>query len=56
VTNASTRRPGERLDHEHARHHRKTREVAIEERLVDRDVLDRQDALARLALQDTVHE
>ena len=45
-----------RLDDEHRRHDRMAREVALEERLVDGDVLDADDALALLELEDAVHE
>ena len=46
----------QRLDDQHARHHRMAREVAHEERLVDRDVLQRDDALARHELEHAVDE
>ena len=45
-----------RLEDQHARHHRVAREVALEELLVEGDVLDADDALARLELEDPVHE
>src|SRR6478609_5770867 len=46
---------GQRLEHQHARHHRPVREVADEERLVDGDVLQRLDGLA-VHLQHAVDE
>ena len=46
----------QRFEHQHARHHRPVREVAVEERLVDRDVLERDDALALLQLQHAVDQ
>src|SRR5262245_19710293 len=49
-------RLGERLDDEHAGHHGGPREVPGEERLVDRDVLDRDDALPRHDLHDPIDE
>src|SRR5687768_2883147 len=45
-----------RLDDEHARHDRMTGVVALKERLVDSDVLDADNALARLELDDAVDE
>ena len=45
-----------RLEDQHARHHRAVREMADEERLVDRDVLERLDALARFDLEHPVDQ
>src|SRR5690606_24779496 len=45
-----------RLDDQHARHHRMTRVVTLEEGLVDRDVLETDDALARLEFDDPVDQ
>jgi methylaspartate ammonia-lyase len=47
---------GQRLQHQHARHHRTVREVPVEERLVDRDVLQRLDAHVLLELEHAVDE
>ncbi len=47
---------GERLDHQHAGHQRGAGKVALEELLVDGDVLHRHDAPVRLVLGDVVHE
>ena len=46
----------QRFEDHHARHHRPMREVAREERLVDRDVLERADRLARHALEHAIHQ
>src|SRR5690606_20095112 len=43
---------GQRLDHQHAGHHRLVREVALEERLVGADVLIADHALARFGPHD----
>src|SRR5579864_9298286 len=45
-----------RLDQQHPGHHRLAGEVAGEERLVDGDVLDRHQPLARLVLEDAVDQ
>src|SRR5690606_904833 len=47
---------GQRLDHQHARHHRLVREVALEERLVGADVLVAEHALARFELDHAVDQ
>ena len=47
---------GHRLDDQHPGHDRVSREVALKELLVERDVLDPDDPLALLELQDAVHE
>jgi hypothetical protein len=44
---------GQRLDHQHARHHRLVREVAVEEFFVDGHVLDRGDGLAQFEVEIT---
>src|SRR5262245_38629519 len=45
----------EALDDHDAWHHRITREMAHEERLIDRHVLDGDDVLARLARDHAIH-
>ncbi len=47
---------GQRLDHQHARHDGSAREMALEELLVDRDVLVRDQAPARVVLHDGVEQ
>ena len=46
----------QRLDHQHSRQQRRAREVALEELFVDGDVLDGDEALARLVLGDPIDE
>jgi hypothetical protein len=46
----------ERLDHQDARHQRRARKMSLEELLADADVLERDEALARLVLSDRVDE
>jgi len=46
----------ERLDHQHAGHQRRTREMPLKEVLVDRDVLHGHDASPRLELRHRIHE
>ena len=50
------RRLRQRLDHQHARHQRRAREVALEEVFADRDVLDRFERAPALVRDDGVHE
>nr|GEU28237.1 hypothetical protein [Tanacetum cinerariifolium] len=45
-----------RFDHQHARHHRLVREVAVEEFFVDGDVLDGGDELAFFVREHAVHQ
>src|SRR3546814_2964164 len=45
---------GQRLDHQHAGHHRPVGEMALEERLVGADVLVAEHALARLEFGDAI--
>ena len=47
---------GEGLDHQHPRHDGGTRKMALKEVLVDRDVLVRHQARARLVLHDGVEQ
>ena len=46
----------QRLDHQHARHDRRTREMPLKELLVDGDVLDGDDAAPGLVLEDVINE
>src|SRR5437762_7042259 len=50
------RRLRQRLEHQHAGHHRPMRKVTLEERLVDRDILDCLDALAGFHLEHPIDE
>ena len=47
---------GQRLEHQHARHHRLAREMALEEVLADRHALHRLERAAALVRDDGVHE
>ena len=47
---------GQRLDHQHARHQRRAREMALEEVFADRDVLDRLERAAALVRDDGIHQ
>ena len=53
---AERRRLRQRLDHQHRRHQRLVRKVALEELFVDGDVLERDQPLSRLMLGDAVDE
>lgn len=46
---------GKGFNHQHARHERRARKVALEEFLVDRDVLDRDDTPTGIVLRDVVN-
>ncbi len=46
----------ERFQHQHAGHQRRARKVALEELLVDRDVLDGDETATRFVLGDPIHE
>ena len=47
---------GQRLEHQHARHHRLAREMALEEVFADRHALHRLERAAALVRDDGVHE
>ena len=53
---AHARDLGHRLEDQNPGHHRVAGKVSLEELLVERDVLDAHDPLARLELEDPVHE
>src|SRR5688500_4649156 len=47
---------GQRLNHQHARHHRRTRKVALEERFVDADLFDSDYPFLRDQLDNSIDQ